>query len=213
MGAGSMSQSNSGELTIPVDSAGTIDPPLPAGLSEILTLVIRWAVEMMRADAGEIFLWDKDKDALVQVISHGFIEAYHGVTLKPGEGLGGRVYVSGEPMLVPDYANWDGGSPGYEPVPSYICTFGIPLQWRDEIVGVLALDADSRRRAFDQNDIHRATLFANLASLAIKNAQIYEDLENRSRMMQRILEDEVAHRTAELQHRALQLETSARVSR
>lgn len=208
-----MSMSAPDELHNPDRPANLIDPPLPADLSEILTLVIRWAVEMMRADAGEIFLWDQDKGVLVQAISLGFIEAYHGISLKPGEGLGGKVYLSGEPMLVPDYANWDGGSPGYDPIPRYICTFGIPLKWRDEIVGVLALDADSRRRAFDQNDIRRATLFANLASLAIKNAQIYENLENRSRTMQRILEDEVAHRTAQLQHRALQLETSARVSR
>jgi signal transduction histidine kinase len=187
--------------------------PLPTGTAELLKSIIRWAVELMRADGGEILLWDPGRGVLVQAISHGIIEVYNGVTLKPGEGLGGRVLQSGQPMLIQDYGTWEGRSESYNPIPPFICTFAIPLKWRDEIVGVLEMDADSRRRAFDQNDIRLATLFANVATVAIKNAQLYEELQAQSEEMQRTLRREVADRTAELRHRALQLETSARVSR
>jgi signal transduction histidine kinase len=194
-------------------NAGILDLRLPIGTTDLLKSIIRWAVELMRADGGEILLWDEERGALVQAISHGFIEVYDGVTLKPGEGMGGRVLQSGQPMLVRDYGTWEGRSDSYNPIPPFICTFAIPLKWQDEIVGVLAMDADSRRRAFDQNDIRLATLFANVATVAIKNAQLYEELQAQSQQMQRTLSREVAHRTAELRHRALQLETSARVSR
>jgi signal transduction histidine kinase len=187
--------------------------PLPARLPELLRSIIQWAVELMRVDAGEILLWDPERGVLEQAISIGFMEAYDGVVLRRGEGMGGKVFQSGQPMFVPDYATWEGRAASYVPCPPLLATFGVPLKWQDEIVGVLEMDADSRRRAFDQDDIRLATLFANVATLAIKNAQSYEDLQRRSQELQRSLEREVAHRTAELRHRALQLETSARVSR
>jgi signal transduction histidine kinase len=187
--------------------------PLPARLPELLRSIIQWAVELMRVDAGEILLWDPERGVLEQAISIGFMEVYDGVVLRPGEGMGGKVFQSGQPMFVPDYAAWEGRAAGYDSSPPFLATFGVPLKWQDEIVGVLEMDADSRRRAFDQDDIRLATLFANVATLAIKNAQSYEDLQRRSQELQRSLEREVAHRTAELRHRALQLETSAGVSR
>lgn len=206
-----MSQTNTNRA--PKNEIDMPSPPLPVSTADLLRSIIRWAVQLMRADGGEILLWDADRDVLVQAISYGIIEMYDGVTLRPGEGLGGRVLQSGQPMLVQDYATWEGRSESYQPVPPFICTFAVPLRWQSEIIGVLEMDADSRRRAFDQNDIRLATLFANLATVAIKNAQQYEENQEQSKQMQRTLEREVAHRTAELRHRALQLETSARLSR
>ncbi len=189
------------------------DGPLPARLPELLRSIIQWAVELMRVDAGEILLWDPERGVLEQAISIGFMEVYDGAVLRPGEGMGGKVFQSGQPMFVPDYAEWEGKAASYYPCPPFLATFGVPLKWQDEVVGVLEMDADSRRRAFDQDDIRLATLFANVATLAIKNAQLYEDLQKRSQELKRSLEQEIAHRTAELRHRALQLETNARVSR
>ena len=185
----------------------------PPKVPELLKSIVQWAVELMRADAGEIFLWDPERAVLVQSISCGFIEAYEGTTLRPGEGLGGRVFQSGEPMIIPDYGAWEGKVAPYETVAPFVETFAVPMKWQDQTIGVLAIDADTRRRAFDQDDVRLATIFANVATLAIKNAQLYEELEDRSQKLQHTLERQVTQRTAELAHRALQLETGALVSR
>lgn len=185
----------------------------PTGIPELLTSVVQWAVELMRADGGLIQLWDPDRGMLVQAISCGICKVFDGATLRPGEGLGGRILQSGEPMIIRDYGSWEGRSASYEPIVPFSGSLAVPLRWQDQVIGVLSIDADSRRRAFGQDDIRHAMLFADLASLAIKNAQLYEALQERSQELQHTLEQEVALRTRELAHRALQMETSAKVSR
>jgi signal transduction histidine kinase len=185
----------------------------PTGIPELLTSVVRWAVELMRADGGLIQLWDPDRAVLVQAISWGICEAFDGATLRPGEGLGGKILQSGEPMIIRNYGSWEGRSASYEPTTPFAGSLAVPLRWQDRVIGVLSIDADSRRRAFGQDDVRHAMLFADLASLAIKNAQLYEALRERSQELQHTLEQEVAQRTRELAHRALQMETSAKVSR
>jgi signal transduction histidine kinase len=87
------------------------------------------------------------------------------------------------------------------------------MRWQDRIIGVLAIDADSRLRTFDQDDVRLASLFANVAAAAIENAHLYEELQDRATRIQYTLEQKVEARTAELAYRALQLELSAQVSR
>ena len=79
--------------------------------------------------------------------------------------------------------------------------------------GVLGFNVNPVRRSFDQDDVRLAILVANLAAVAIENARLYEALQDRAEKRKWTLEQEVAKRTTELAHRALQLETSAQVSR
>jgi len=189
------------------------DMTSPPKMPDLLKSIVMWAVELLRADAGEIYLWDKEEQELRLSISHGFIESYAGLTLKPGEGLAGRVFQSGEPMIVDDYLAWEGKSSAFESHPPFIAVLELPMKWQGQTIGVLAIDADTRKRTFDQDDVRLATLFANVAAVAIENARLYEELEDRSERIRLILEQEVAQRTAELAHRALQMETCAQVSR
>jgi len=187
--------------------------PTPLKMSELLKSIVVWAVELLRADAGELYLWNPKREGLRLSISHGFIESYAGVILKPGEGMAGRVYQSGEPMMVDDYATWEGRSAAFESHPPFITVLQVPMKWQERIIGVLSIDADKRRRTFDKDDVRLGTLFANLAAVAIENTRLYGKLQDRSERSRHILEHQVAQRTAELAHRALQMETCALVSR
>lgn len=180
---------------------------------ELLKSIIEWAVGLMSADAGEIFLWDSEKEELKMSISIGFLVTYTGVRLKSGEGMAGRVFQSGEPMIVDDYVTWNGGSTVFSPHPPFITVLEVPMRWQDRIIGVLAIDADSRLRKFNQDDVRLASLFGNVAAAAIENARLYEELQDRATKIQYTLEQKVEARTAELAYRALQLELSAQVSR
>jgi len=206
-------KAESADLTEVGEKVESPEALAPTGIPELLTSVVQWAVELMRADGGLVQLWDPERAVLVQAISCGICKAYDGATLRPGEGLGGKILQSGEPMIIRDYGSWEGRSASYEPIMPFAGTLAVPLRWQGQVVGVLTIDADSRRRAFDQDDVRHATLFADLASMAIKNAQLYEALQERSEALQHTLEEQVAQRTEELAHRALQMETSAKVSR
>ena len=183
-------------------------------MTELLRSIVAWAVELLRADAGDIFIYDEEQDVIRCVTSLGFYEEYSSVTLRPGEGFAGRVLQSGEPAIVEDYFAWEGRAEVFQSHARPAATvLKVPLKWEGKTIGVLGLDADKRERKFDQDDIRLATLFANVASVAIGNARLYQELQERMQQLKHTLEREVAERTEELAHRALQLETSARVSR
>ena len=184
-------------------------PNMPA----LLQSIVEWAVELLRADAGEIYLWDQTREELRLSIGYGFVEVYSGVILKPGEGLAGRVIQSGEPMIVADYLSWEGRSAVFKSHPPFITVLAVPMRWQEQPVGVLTIDADRRQRTFNQDDIRLGAIFANLAAVAIENARLYKVLQNRADKLEQALKREVTERTAELAQRALQLETSALVSR
>lgn len=182
-------------------------------MSKVLKSIVEWAAALLQADAGDIYLYDQEREEFVLAISYGFMEEYTGITIKPGEGIAGRIFQTGQPMIVDDYFTWEGRSPTFAPPRPFTTVLKVPLKWQDQIFGVLGIEADARRRTFGEDDVRLLTLFANLAAVAIENARLYGELQSRMENLKRTLEQEVAERTAELAHRALQLETSARVSR
>jgi signal transduction histidine kinase len=181
-------------------------------MSELLQAIVAWAVEFLRADSGEVFLWDEESGHLVQSIGCGRLEGYIGLKLRPGEGIVGRVFASGQPMIVPDYAAWAGRLDVYV-LDMPATDLAVPMKWNDCTIGVLGISADPTHRTFGAQDIQPATVFANLAALSIHNHRLCDALQDRAQRLKAILDTEVAERTVELAHRALQLETSARVSR
>lgn len=181
-------------------------------MSELLQVIVDWAVELLRADAGEIFLWDEANQHLIQSIGCGRMRRYIGLILKPGEGIVGRVFETRKPMIVHDYATYPGRLEVYvQENPS--TDMSVPMIWQDRTIGVLGITADPSRRTFTDEDVRPATLFANLAALTIHNHWTDDVLRDQVVRLNAILEREVAERTAQLAQRALQLETSARVSR
>jgi PAS domain S-box-containing protein len=180
-------------------------------MSELLESIVEWAAGLLRTYAAEIYLYDEGREELRLAIGYG--SEFVGATVKPGEGMVGKVFQSGEPMIVDDYHTWEGRATVFETSPPFTTVLVVPLKWREWIIGGLAIVADSRGRTFNQDDVRLATLFANLAAVTIKNAQLYEELQNQMEEQRCILAQQVAERTAELARRALQLETSAQVSR
>ncbi len=145
--------------------------------SEILTLlhrIMEKAVKLLEANqGGSIFLYDEQQQLLLMVEGAGINEKFVGAFLRPGEGLAGRVFQSGRPLWVNDYRNWDGRILRNESEnPNAI--LGVPLLAGEKVIGVLTLFADSKDRAFGEQDVALAEMFAAQASVAYQNTQLYE---------------------------------------
>ena len=140
----------------------------------LLQEIVRWAVELLGAETGGIYLADRERQVLHLAACHGFAEKYVGVTLKPGEGMAGQVFLSGKPLIVDDYRTWEGRAEVYEADQPFMAALEVPLKWQDEVIGVLAVNGDAAARTFTQADVELATLFANQAAVAIENARLYE---------------------------------------
>ncbi|MBN1314868.1 MAG: GAF domain-containing sensor histidine kinase [Anaerolineales bacterium] len=190
------------------------DVSAPIDLADLLQWITRWAVDLLKADAGQIFLWDQSNGNLFIPTSYGFRDGvYAKASIKPGEGVAGQVFLTGEPMIIKDYHRWEGKLDIFDYPPATSSVLGVPMICQQQTVGVLIIDSNPNERIFSQDDVHLATILANLGAVAIRNMTLFQDLRLRSEQLNTILKKQVEQRTAELAHRALQLETSARVSR
>jgi signal transduction histidine kinase/putative methionine-R-sulfoxide reductase with GAF domain len=185
----------------------------PDSLLDLLKMIIQWVTELISADAAEIFLWDPSQKKLVLSVSNGFLEKYVGTRLDPGEGISGRAFQTNKPLLIKNYSNWEGKPAAFAIHPEHMDVLAVPMHWRDQTIGVLVVDTDNRKKKPTENDLKIVKLFANVGSVAIQNERLYRELEERSNRMTETLEQKVEERTTEIAHRALQLETSASISR
>ena len=70
----------------PAGEAGDLDLNtvlVSPSMSKLLQAIDAWAVELLHADAGEIFLLDQDKGRLIQSIGCGSMESQIGLALEP----------------------------------------------------------------------------------------------------------------------------------
>ncbi len=153
------------------------------------TLDIKKIMHIMSADVAEIFgvkgasirLLDENKERLELVSSYGLSEAYLGkgpVSAEKGipEALKNR------PIIVSDVAADEGVQYREEKrVEGIVSILSIPINARDEVVGVMRLYSDVKRE-FTDDDIMLAVAIAHQGGLAIQNASMYltlqEDKEN-----------------------------------
>ena len=144
----------------------------------LYTLVHR-AVDLLRADAGGIYLVDPDHVSLRLAITHGFVDAYRGVGIKIGDGVVGRVFQSGQPQIVNDYQHWSGKTAPFSEDTRFSAILAVPLRWESGVLGVLEICANAFVRQFSVEDRWLAELFANQVSMAMSNARLIEQSRRR----------------------------------
>ena len=176
------------------------EPDMPDSIDTtgLLKSILQWAVQLLGVEAGEIYLYEANQLSLRFAVATGWTEKHVGSMLLPGEGLAGKVFSSGEPMKVDDYAIWEGRALQYDPHPPFKSEIGVPLRWRDRIIGVLTIVSDPRQRILTQGDVQAAMLCANLAAVAIENARLYGELSASLTKLQRNLEQDIVEQTSEL---------------
>lgn len=145
----------------------------------LLRTLVRRAVDLLQAEAGAIYLLEPDRATLRVAITHGFADEYIGATLPVGQGLGGRVFESGQPMIVNDYRRWPGRAAQFSIDPRFSAILGVPLRWKDDVLGVLEILANTELRQFGSQDRWLAELFANQVAIAMSNARLVDSSRRR----------------------------------
>lgn len=127
-----------------------------------------------------------------------------GVWTKPNQGFSGQVLVSGETMICEDYYEFSGRLAGYEWLHTLIC---VPLRSGSEVIGVIGLGYDDVVPVPSEH-LRFLNQFAHLASLALRNAQLYaitqqelierKHVEGKLTQFKENLEEVVNERTMEI---------------
>ncbi len=148
----------------------------------ILRVMIERAAALLRGHGGALYRVDAERQTLTVIVSYNMPRDVTGTIIRFGEGLSGRIAQQRQPMIINDYAHWEGRSAHYAD-DAITAVIGMPLIWQDELTGVLNVVADVENRKFDEDDIRLMTLFASQAAAALQNAELYGQLMHRMEEM------------------------------
>ncbi|HYJ65161.1 MAG TPA: GAF domain-containing protein, partial [Parafilimonas sp.] len=111
--------------------------------------------------------------------------------LKLGEGLTSKIILTKEPLLINKDVNEQTAQLGIKrvgtPASSYL---GVPIPVGDEIIGVLSVQSTEHENMYNENDLRVLSTIASSVGVALKNAQLFEDVQ------QAKMEAELSSKTA-----------------
>ena len=144
-------------------------------VNDVLQTLIERAVELARADQGDVAVREGDTWRAVAFagMSEQFVKEHVGVSFNAGRGsMIGRALLDGEPIHVPDVLE----EPDYalgdlQRVGGYRTVLAVPMIQDGSAIGVLAM-MRNRVAPFDPTEIDLVALFARHAGLALRVADL-----------------------------------------
>lgn len=162
--------------------------------NDLLKALLRRSAQLLGARGSSLSTYDPHQKLITIVARYNTMrDDLEGTTLQLGEGLIGRVILSGAPLVVNDYENWEGKSPIFTNA-TETRAVGAPLRWQDQIIGGIMVMNDPAARPFDQADVWLLSMFADLASIAVKNSELHSRVKDFNQQ----LEVNIAQRVEEL---------------
>jgi PAS domain S-box-containing protein len=129
----------------------------------------------------DCFLLDQDRGVLRCAAVHGSLEGIVGFEFPADRGLSGRAISRGRSVLSDDYGSLSESvpHPSYEGFRSAIAA---PMRWSGEVMGILGVGTRDPERRFTQSDAGLLEAFANLAALALRNAESFAERTRQARI-------------------------------
>lgn len=149
-------------------------------LDEILSGALETTLQVVGVDAGEIFLIDEETGELILHAQQGLSQEFvtDEAVIGPGECLCGLSAQSQQPVVAVDIAAHPARSRPTclrEGFRSLLC---LPLLARGQVLGLLNVQSRSPRQ-FNPEDQELLTAIGNQIGIAIANAQLIDDAEQR----------------------------------
>lgn len=149
-------------------------------LTDVLSIVIEHATQLANTSHGYVYLVDETIDELVSKSGIGVFNKFLNYKLKRGEGLAGKVWENNKVVVVEDYDTWKERKHEF-PYNIFHAGAGIPITSGKEVIGVIVLAHDKKGKVFETAEIDLLCQFTEIASLAIANSKLYQNMQSESR--------------------------------
>jgi signal transduction histidine kinase/DNA-binding NarL/FixJ family response regulator len=149
-------------------------------LRPLLERVLRRSVELLGGDAGSICSVDEAAGVYRKEADIG-VACQSGQVFPLTEGMTGAVVRARGPVQFADYRTVPGGHVRAEDRETLRGVVGVPILWRDGVVGACVVFSRDPARSFGAADIARLELFARHAAVALANARLYAEAEAHTR--------------------------------
>ncbi|HLG05692.1 MAG TPA: GAF domain-containing protein [Gemmatimonadales bacterium] len=156
-------------------------------LDTLLEAVLRRAIALLGVTGGEFAVYDETRDELLIVAAEGLSQTSIGTRMRLGEGAMGWVARSREPLIIPNYQQWEGRSSQYTQS-TIQAVIAAPLMVGSRLVGAIAAVHSDPARKLGEADLRLLNLFAAQAAIAIENARLYAAEQERATEQQALLD-------------------------
>ncbi len=157
-------------------------------LDELLKTIIMRAGQLTGTTHGYIYLLAQNESIMERKVGVGIFDVDRVPNIQPGQGLTGRVWQDAHSIIINDYANWHGRPANIAP-DLIQAQIGVPLYADGKVVGVLGLAHPyGSEQRFDEAQIQQLEHFGQLAAVALKNAQLYEETQRQAEEMTTLAE-------------------------
>ncbi len=162
------------EITIRINSAESLD--------SLLTVIMDTAREFLASEASSLLLYDPETDELIFDVALG--ESGGSLTSKripAGQGIAGACARERKPILVNDAASDERVFKDLDQESGFVTRnlLAVPMTAGTSLIGVLEVLNTADERDFDRTDIKLLSYLSNMAALAIRNRQLYDDVKER----------------------------------
>ena len=141
--------------------------------NELLETILSRAAALLGTPHGYIYIVEPDDESLVVHHGVGLFGEYIGYRLAVADGVGGMVVRERRAVAIDDYDAWSARAADL-PMSQFGAVVGVPLTSGARVIGVIGLAAGDSDRRFGELEIAALTRFAQLASIALDNANLVE---------------------------------------
>jgi two-component system sensor histidine kinase/response regulator len=153
----------------------------------LLQTLITRAGQLLNAPHGFIYLLEPGATEMECKVGVGVLSRAIGNRRKPGEGLTGKVWQTGQPLAIDHYDTWPGRTDAFG-LGLMRAIMGVPLKSDQQVVGVIGLAyGPESQRAFGAEEVELLSRFAQLASVAMENARLYSATQESQRRLEDII--------------------------
>jgi signal transduction histidine kinase/CheY-like chemotaxis protein len=144
-------------------------------LTELLEDIVERAAALVGTQHGFVYLLEPGGDTMQRRVAIGAVAKFGNRSIRPGQGLSGRIWQAGRPLAANSYRAWEGrlAEQGFDAVSA---AAGVPLTADSGVVGVLGV-ALLGEGEFGEQELDVLTGFGQLASVALQNARLYTSVE------------------------------------
>jgi len=159
-------------------------------LETVLSTIVSRATQLAGMDGGSIWEYDETNEEFhlhaTDNLPDELIEALRAPPIKKGEGAVGRLAGTGEPVQIRDIVDEGVYQSRVREILirlGYRSLLAVPLLREDHLLGALAVNRKSAGE-FAPESIDLLKTFATQSALAIQNARLFREIEDKSRQLE-----------------------------
>ena len=159
-------------------------------IETVLSTIASRASQLARTDSCTVYEWDERTETLVLRVTHNLDDEVVAVArrspIRRGEGVGGRMAITLEPIQIPDIAA-EGAYAG--PLRDVLLQtgtrglLGVPLLREGRLIGGLTVTRKTPGE-FPAEVVDLLKTFASQSALAIQNARLFQEIEDKGRQLE-----------------------------